>query len=149
MKSVEFCQDDELGYLRSRTRFAAGEGLTLDENYRVAHLPLVAPAHPDVIVARAGTRPGTIYAMGRHTKTYSLVLPVPGEELAQSDAYRELEGELKRSPFARKIAWDVLPQRQGKLHATICGECGHTELTAENPAALYQAFEKAMSKKPA
>ena len=124
MQNLEFCRDDELGYARSRTRFAAGAGLTLDENYRVAHLPLVAQAHPDVIAARAGARVGATYAMGRHARTFSLVLPVPGETLAHSDAYRDLENELRAAPFAGKIAWDLLPRRQGKLHATICGGLG-------------------------
>jgi hypothetical protein len=124
MKNVEFCRDDELGYERSRTQFGAGEGLRLDENYRFAHLPLVAPAHRDVIAARAGAHPGATYAMGRHAKTYSLALPVASEALAQSDAHRALESELRQSPFGRKIAWDILPQRQGKLHATICGGLG-------------------------
>ena len=27
-----------------------------------------------------------------------------------------------------------------KLWATICGECGHTELAVENPAALYAQY---------
>jgi hypothetical protein len=48
----EFCTDEELGYGRSRFLFAAGTGLRLDEAYRLAHLPLVAPTHPDVIRAR-------------------------------------------------------------------------------------------------
>jgi hypothetical protein len=26
------------------------------------------------------------------------------------------------------------------FRATICGKCGHTELTAENPGALYDAY---------
>jgi hypothetical protein len=124
MESFELCRDDELGYARSRTRFAAGAGLKLDENYRFAHLPLVAPAHPDIIAARTGTRPGATYAMGRHDRTYSLVLPVPGEALARSAAYLDLESELRAAPFARKVAWDVLPRRQAKLHATICGGLG-------------------------
>jgi hypothetical protein len=36
-----------------------------------------------------------------------------------------------------------------RLHATICGECGYTELIAEIPAALYEAFMKSMSSKKA
>ncbi|CAN5595326.1 hypothetical protein BH10PSE6_BH10PSE6_37760 [soil metagenome] len=85
-------------------------GFTLDEAYRLAHLPLVAPLHPKVIVAK----PGTAYEMGRHGKTLSLVLPVP-------DIDHLLEPELKAAPFAAKIAWDVARRRRGKLHATLCG----------------------------
>lgn len=115
--AIEFCGDDELGYLRSRTRFIPGEGLTLDEAYRVAHLPLVAPQHPRVIARREGSG----YEMGRHERIFSLVLPIPGQALRRSAAYRTLAREVAASPFARKIAWTVLKQRQNKLHATICG----------------------------
>lgn len=59
--------------------------------------------------------------MGRHERTYSLVLPIPPDGLEKSAAYRELEGELRESPFAHKIAWDLLPKRREKLHATLCG----------------------------
>ena len=62
--AIELCRDDELGYLRSRTRFTAGAGLALDETYRLAHLPLIAPCHPRVIRAREGTT----YDMGRHAR---------------------------------------------------------------------------------
>lgn len=112
-----FCPDSELGYERSRTRFARGERLLLDEAYRLAHLPLIAPDHPDVIPSRSGAS----YRMGRHERIFSLVLPIPPDELEQSAAYQELEGELRRSPFANKIAWKLLAKRREKLHATICG----------------------------
>jgi hypothetical protein len=29
-----------------------------------------------------------------------------------------------------------------RLQASICGQCGHTELTAKDPAALYEAYRK-------
>jgi hypothetical protein len=112
-----FCQDAELGYERSRTRFTSGEGLTLDETYRLAHLPLVAPDHPGVI----RTREGSSYVMGRHERVYSLVLPTPHELLIWSPAYGELDEAMRASPFASKIAWDLLGRRKDKLHATICG----------------------------
>ncbi|MGB3511657.1 MAG: hypothetical protein WBA93_20945 [Microcoleaceae cyanobacterium] len=32
---------------------------------------------------------------------------------------------------------------RGTLEATICGECGHTELTVTNVEELYQAYLKA------
>jgi len=117
LSAVRFCADSELGYERSRTRFQAGEGLALDETYRLAHLPLVAPAHPRVI----RTREGTSYDMGRHEPVFSLVLPVFADLLFQSPAYRELDREVRAAPFAGKIAWDVVERRRDKLHATICG----------------------------
>jgi hypothetical protein len=49
--NIDFCPDNELGYERSRTRFIPGAGLTLDEAYRLAHLPLAAPDHPRIIAA--------------------------------------------------------------------------------------------------
>lgn len=114
---VQFCTDDELGYRRSRTRFASGKGLILDEAYRLAHLPLVSPHHPRVIPSRAGA----FYEMGRHQRVHSLVLPVPADLLDQSPGYRALEAELRMAPFASKIAWELSDRRRPKLHATICG----------------------------
>jgi hypothetical protein len=112
-----FCQDSELGYERSRTRFIPGEGLVLDETYRLAHLPLVAPDHPRVIRMRENSS----YVMGRHERVFSLVLPISGDLLFGSPAYRELNDAMRASPFAGKIAWDLLGRRKDKLHATICG----------------------------
>lgn len=114
---MSFCTDDDLGYRRSRTVFEAGAGLKLDESYRLAHLPLVAPGHPAVIATRAGSH----YTMGRHPRVVSLVLPIPAEALERSPAYRELDAELRAAPFAAKIAWDLLPRRRARLHAMICG----------------------------
>lgn len=115
--AIKLCSDGNLGYRRSQTKFPRGEGLALDDAYRLAHLPLVAPKHPGVIP----TREGTLYAMGRHPRVHSLVLPVPDDLLQQSAAYRELDAELRAAPFAGKIAWDLLPRRRTKLHATVCG----------------------------
>ena len=114
---TDFCSDQELGYERSRTAFTEGKGLALDEAYRLAHLPIVAPNHARAIPRKEGT----FYSMGRHPRVFSLVLPVPGKPLLQSDSYRLLEAELRDAPFAGKIAWQLLERRQSKLHATICG----------------------------
>jgi hypothetical protein len=115
--STEFCDDAQLGYQRSRTDFAAGAPLTLDESYRLAHLPLVAPGHPGVIARQDGR----FYEMGRHPRIFSLVLPVDDSALRASAAFASLEGELNAAPFAHKIAWELLPRRSDRLHATICG----------------------------
>ncbi len=114
---VPFCGDEELGYERSRTRFVPGRGLALDDAYRLAHLPLVAPDHPGVIPAREGT----FYDRGRHPRVYSLVLPVSWTALTASPAFRELDGELRSAPFAPKIAWEVMERRRERVHATVCG----------------------------
>jgi hypothetical protein len=112
-----FCSDAELGYLRSRTPFAADTPLMLDEPYRLAHLPLVAPAHPGVIARKEGR----FYEMGRHPSVFSLVLPIAETTLATSEPLKRLDDEMRRAPFAQKIAWDVLPRRSDRLHATLCG----------------------------
>ncbi|UHC16373.1 hypothetical protein LRS73_28655 [Methylobacterium currus] len=112
-----FCPDDALAYRRSRTRFAPGEGLVLDEAYRLAHLPLVAPGHPGVIPSREGRD----YDRGRHPRVVSLVLPVPQARLAAAPAHAELERDLRAAAFAHKIAWDVAARRADRLHATLCG----------------------------
>lgn len=128
-----FCEDDELGYRRSLTDFTTP--LTLDESYRLAHLPLVAPEHPGIIARREGK----FYEMGRHPAVYSLVLPVEDGALRASSAFRALEAELKAAPFAGKIAWDILPKRQDRLHATVCGSLSLAEapvIAAETREAL-------------
>jgi len=117
---VAFCDDAMLGYQRSRTAFAPGATLTLDETYRLAHLPLVAPDHPGVIARRAGTD----YEFGRHARVFSLVLPVVDAALSAAPTFLALENDLRAAPFADKIAWDLLPRRSGRLHATICGSLG-------------------------
>jgi hypothetical protein len=114
---VALCGDDELDYLASRTHFVQGQGLLLDEAYRLAHLPLVAPDHPRVIARREGRA----YEMGRHEPVFSLVLPIADELLRRSTAYLALEAELKASPIASKIAWHIVERRRHKLHATVCG----------------------------
>jgi hypothetical protein len=114
--AFDFLGDDELGYVRSRTRFCDGAGLALDDSYRLTHLPLIAPDHPRIIASK----PGAIHTMGRHERNFSLVLPVYADQLHQSPAYRALEAELRAAPCGHKIAWDLLPRRQARLHATIC-----------------------------
>ena len=59
--------------------------------------------------------------MGRHPTVCSLVLPIADGELRSTAAWQALERELRTAPFARKIGWDLVKQRSGKLHATVCG----------------------------
>jgi hypothetical protein len=120
---VVLCGDDDLDYLASRTQLEQGQGLLLDEAYRLAHLPLVAPDHPRVIARRAGHP----YEMGRHERVFTLVLPVADELLKRSAAYLALEAELRASPLSPKIAWNIVEQRRHKLHATICGALARGE----------------------
>lgn len=117
---LAFCGDDALGYARSRSAFAAGAGFGLDEGYRLAHLPLVAPGHPRAIATKAGTH----YAQGRHPEIFSLVMPVAATALEAAPAYRALERALRDAPFGPKIAWDIVAARRQKLHATLCSALG-------------------------
>jgi hypothetical protein len=131
------CDDDALGYIRSRTRLAPGEPLELDASYRLAHLPLVRPGHP-LAISRA---PGRPYLDGRHGTGWSVVLAVDPETLARSAAMAELEGTLRDSPLADKIAWDLLPRRREVLHATICGGFGEGPPPAIEERAMWALAE--------
>ena len=110
-----FADDSHMLYAASRTRFEPGAVFRLDEPYRLAHLPLIAPMHPDGIAEGSG------YRMGVHAPSSSLVLPIDAEALSRSPNYIALEAALRASPFAAKIAWDLLPRRASRLHATLCG----------------------------
>ncbi|WP_329618745.1 hypothetical protein [Methylobacterium ajmalii] len=67
------------------------------------------------------SREGRHYDHGRHPRVVSLVLPVPQASLAAAPAFAALERELRASPLAGKIAWDVAARRADRLHATLCG----------------------------
>lgn len=123
---MPFVSDENLAYRASETAFPNGATLRLDEAYRRAHLPLVSPDHPDVIRADASRG----YAMGKHGTRWSLVIPVEWEKFATSPALQALQAELRASPLARKLAWDIEEKRRSVLHATLCGGLG--EGTAPN-----------------
>jgi hypothetical protein len=135
---VALCGDDELDYLANQTQFELGQGFLLDQAYCLAHLPLVAPHHPRVIARHEG-RP---YEMGRHEPVFSLVLPIADALLRRSAAYLALEAELKASPLAPKIAWNVVERRRHKLHATLCGSLA----TGETPPVLDAAQGDALKR---
>lgn len=135
---VTLCDDDELAYLASRTPFEQGQGLRLDEAYRLAHLPLVAPDHPRVIARRAGRH----YEKGRHEPVYSLSLPIADALLQRSEAYLSLEAELKASPIAPKIAWEIVERRRHKLHATLCGSLAIGQVPPVFDAAQRDALRR-------
>jgi hypothetical protein len=126
---MDFCADNELGYVAQRTVFSPTQAFVLDPQYRLAHLPLVAPTHPKVIA----TKSGTPYVMGRHESVLSLVLPVPSI-LYDAPAFLALASELRAAPFAAKIAWQVLEPRRSRLHATLCGSLASGERLASADA---------------
>ncbi|MBN8534889.1 MAG: hypothetical protein J0L51_12480 [Rhizobiales bacterium] len=112
-----FVPDDHLDYARLATPFAPGSQLILDEAYRRAHLPLVAPHHPRVI--REDGERG--YFMGRHETIWSLVIPIDWQALIASAAFRAMQDEMETGPLRDSIDWDSFKQRRDRLHATIAG----------------------------
>ena len=56
------------------------------------------------------------------------------------------DGRLKaKVGYANPDAWVFKGTIYAKLKANICGECGYTELVAEEPEALYRAYLSASS----
>jgi hypothetical protein len=118
MRRLEFVDDSVLRYAASRHVFVPGAKFALGPDYRLAHLPLVAPGHPQAIRAV----PGKDYCDGRYARSRAaLVAHVPIAALEASPAFRELEAELKAGPVGVAIAWDIGVRRQDSLHATIVG----------------------------
>ena len=113
-----YVDENDLGYGRIRWAPEPGRSLRLDEAYRMAQLPLVAPGHPDAIRRSAD---GAYRDGGYEETRYSLVLPVPFASLQASAGFAGLDAAMRGSGFADKIAWDVMSRRSGLLHATICG----------------------------
>lgn len=107
-----FARPHQLRYRRLASRITGA--LRLDESYRICHLPLIDPTHPDVI-ARKGE-----YDMGWFPKpSYALIVPVDADELDASPHYRRMIAALRASPFNSKIAWDMTERRRPVLHATL------------------------------
>lgn len=115
--------DNLLGYDSAHRTFSDGESLTLDTNYRRAHLPLVNPLHPDVIAFDEGYREGSYEAT-----RYSLVLPVSDKRLRQTATFIAVEHALLAASFSGKVAWELLDKRKNLLHATISSGLGQDGL---------------------
>ena len=117
---MKFASDEQLGYYAARRCFRPGDTLQFDAAYRRAHLPLVNPAHPLVAISDGDYRYGR-YAARR----FSLVVPINANALDNCDAFRVMDAHMRSALFADNIAWPIMPQRRGMLHATLCG--GFTE----------------------
>jgi hypothetical protein len=60
------------------------------------------------------------------------------------DQGQHSDGKLKALVgYTNPEAWVFKGAVYARLKANICGVCGYTELVAEDPAALYQAYIKA------
>ncbi|ODT06183.1 MAG: hypothetical protein ABS58_12595 [Mesorhizobium sp. SCN 65-20] len=122
-----FCDDEMLAYDGSRRTFLPGEALTFDEAYRLAHLPLVAPGHPEAIARKEGRD----YASGRYaTPRFSLVAPVDATALEASPGFSRFEQELRSHRFSDKIEWRLNRERATKLHATIVNGLAEGDIAA-------------------
>lgn len=140
-----FVPDAELDYERFATRFEPGVALAMDEAYRRAHLPLVAPHHPKVI----GADEARGYRMGRHETIWSLVVPVNGQRLAASPAFQLLSEAMLGGPLRGKIDWNSFAKRRDVLHATIVSHIARgiaPQITDDWRMALQQTppFEMAL-----
>ena len=122
-----------MDYRAASTPLPPGAALRLDASYRLRHLPLVAPRHPDVTARAAGED----YEMGRHGEVISLVAPLDMDAIEASPAWRTMERELRDGPLAAKIAWDIALRRRGRMHATICG--------ALDPSALPEGWRRRLA----
>lgn len=127
-----------LRYDESRHRFVPGDGFALGEDYRLAHLPLVAPGHPRAI---SGV-PGKDYVDGRYaTPRHALVVHVPAEALDSSPTFRKIDAALKASAVGSKISWATNAKRRAVLHATLAGP--FDEATARGHEVRARAFSTA------
>ena len=120
-----YCNDEMLAYRSARRIIQPGEGTVFDDAYRLAHLPLVNPAHPAAIGEVAGRdyRNGT-YEQAR----YALVMPISAEAFLRSDQAGVLELAMKSASFAPKIAWELCESRRSRLHATLAGGLPEADL---------------------
>jgi ribosomal protein S27AE len=65
------------------------------------------------------------------------IIPLAG----MLDQGQHSDGELKAHVgYTNPEAWMFKGAVYAKLKANICGECGYTELIAEDPASLYDAY---------
>ncbi len=125
MPLTPYCDDEMLAYRSARRIVQPGEATVFDDAYRLAHLPLVNPAHPAVLSEVAGRdyRNGTY-----ETTRYALVMPISAEALLQSDEARALERAMKSAGFAPKISWELCERRRSRLHATLAGGIKEADL---------------------
>lgn len=123
-----FARPHQLRYRRLQYVFEDGAPLPLDESYRLCHLPLVAPRHPDVIRSKHGEP----FEMGWFTPpSRALVVPVAADALDASPVYRRMIAALRATPLAAKVAWDMQERRRSVLHATLRSNIQRDQSDAE------------------
>lgn len=118
MPTGEFTGDAQMRFAQTRHSFAAHAPFELGPDYRLAHLPLVAPGHPRAIASV----PGKDYRNGRYSSARdALVVHVPAAVLDESPVFQAIEAELKAGAAGPAIAWDIGRRRRDVLHATLAG----------------------------
>ncbi len=114
---TEFSDNNHMRYRDQIKLYSGKEPLKFDARYRAAQLPLVYPESELAV----HTDPDGRYTRGRRDVTYSVVLPIDGESLANSSSMRQLIERLKSADLHQKFNWDMEQRRRGVLHATISG----------------------------
>ena len=56
------------------------------------------------------------------------------------DQGRHSDGNLKAVGYANPEAWVFKGAVYARMSASVCGDCGHTEIHTANHAALYEAY---------
>ncbi|WP_223358863.1 hypothetical protein [Leifsonia sp. ZF2019] len=100
----------------------AGEGLIFDEQYRAAHLPLVAPGHPRTLVNLNGRD----YHNGWYARARVSIVADLGRPFLAQDTCRHLLQRLATSSFAEKVAFDLIETRAPNIHCTLIGDVNPT-----------------------
>jgi hypothetical protein len=115
---LHFTPDAQLRFAATRHVFEPDAPFELGPDYRLAHLPLVAPGHARAIASV----PGKDYRNGRYAAARdALAVHVPAGILDVSAVFQTIEAELKASAAGAAIAWDIGRRRRDVLHATIAG----------------------------
>ena len=105
-------------YAALRWRPSDAEGLTFDEHYRLAQLPLVMSGHPLALAARDGFD----YRNGYYKRPRISLIADLGAEFLASATCELLLARVLGSSFAPKVATDLFERRAPNLHATLFGD---------------------------
>ena len=125
MPAITYCDDEMMAYRSGRKIFQPGDRVVFDEGYRLAHLPLVNPGHPDVISGVDGRD----YRNGRYEKArHALVLPIAAEVFAESASFQAIELAMRSARFAPKIGWEIGERRRARVHATLASGMSEADL---------------------
>ncbi|MFE4948938.1 hypothetical protein ACFQ9V_02420 [Leifsonia sp. NPDC056665] len=99
-----------------------GEGLTFDEQYRAAQLPLVSPEHPRALDCLSGRD----YHKGRYERARVSIVGDLGRPFLAQDTCRHLLRRLEASTFAEKVAFELIETRAPNIHCTLVGDINPT-----------------------